>query len=418
MTYNDLIQAHSTTNVAEIMVEAFGRLFMAADSVYLISRKAAFILLVIALVVTAWRGRTAQDVAIWLWTLLALIFATITIAQWLDITRPPDGAAWQFGQAFAKVVGNANSTTLDQFLDRVMDGFPEPSWTDVILYFKVIATSLCTVLSQIVIFLMRLFQMAMIAVLYSLGPIFIAFICLNVLRSPGVRYMFTMFSMYTWELAWKFVDIGSEALASFGSTSGDGYNPGMIVLALIWAILAPIFMPIFLSRLFVSGASGIAETAQGFAMGRMSASVGAIAKNPTGTLASLGRVAAAATGVGAVASVGQAAFSAMKSAAGKVMSTAKQAATNGNKGTNGDAVAPTSGPLQSGQSMKVTDPDGKSAIASIKRNDANNFSIGKQNFKGDPNKPETLFNALAQTHLNHADQATVRHAMSSRQQTA
>ena len=125
----------------------------------------------------------------------------------------------------------------------------------------------------------------------------------------------------------------------------------------------------------------------------------------------------ASTGVGAVASVAQSAFSVAKGVAGRAMGGVKQAVGgNTNDGGGSMATVSSSGPLQAGQSMKIPDADGQSSIATIKRNDANNFSIGKQSFQGDPNKPEALFNALAATHLSHADQATVRHAMSNRQE--
>lgn len=420
MTLNDAIQGFSG-NLADVMVEAFGSLFTFADNTYHVTQKVAFIILCAALIVQGWRGRTAQDVTIWLWVLLSLLIATVTIGNWLNITRPPDGAAWQFGQSLANAVGNVPQDPLKDFFNGF---FPlQFSKINLFLNLKAGLICLCVILSQVVVYFMRIIQMAMIAILYSLGPIFVSFICIGVLRNAGIRYMFTLASMYSWDLAWKFVDAGSAALLSFGglpvavgqlnfTDSSQGYfNPLMLPLTLVWAIVAPIFLPIFLSRLFISGASGFSDTAQGFAMGQVRAAGRSFANGIGGqTPKQLGqglatRTAAVAAGVGAVAGFASSALSRM----GKMMSGAKQLAT-GESGGSQESSTPTSGPLQAGQSIKA-------GGTSIKRNSAESFSIGKQNFSGDPNNANILYSALTQTDLSHTSQATIRHDMRERQST-
>ncbi len=399
--------------MAQAMVDAFGRLFIFGDATYSITQKVAFIILCAALITQGWRGRAVQDVTLWIWALLGLLFATVTIAQWLNITRPPDGAAWQLGQSLAKAIGDADTNSMKSYLDQVQKDAPEVSWVNLTQNMKNFTVEALIYTSLAVVFFMRILQMAMIAILYSLGPLFISFICIGVLRHSGIRYLFTLASMYTWDLAWKFVDAGSEALMAFGSSTGQGYNPLMLPLALLWAIVAPIFMPIFLSRLFVSGASGLAEAAQGFAMGRMNAAGNALANKSSGSLASVGKaamapVALATAGVGTVASLAQSAFGGL----GKMMSTARQATTGSTNNTQqpSSATEPSSsssGPLQNGQSREI-------AGVTIKRNNGS-FSIGKHGFYGDPNNAQILNDALKQTDLDPTAQALVRHTMRQQQ---
>jgi len=404
MDFSEMLQ---DGNLAEATVQAFSRLFTFADAVYLISIKVAFLVLTAALISTGWKGRAANDATVWFWSLLSLLLAVIVIGHWLDITRPPDGAAWQFGQSLASAVENVRPNSLVDFFNDEQQKNSDFSIMDIFAAIKFGLILLCVTLSKAVVLFMRIIQIAMIAILYSLGPIFVSFICIGVFRNAGIRYMFTLGTMYLWDLAWRFVDAGSEALLSFGGTDGGGNNPLMLPLALCWAIIAPIFMPIFLSRLFISGASGISDTAQGVAMGQVSA-VGRSFSNGIGsqTPKQLGqglatRTAAVATGVGAAAGFASSALSRI----GKMMSGAKQLAT-GESG--GSQKSSSSGPLQSGQAIKV-------GGTSLKRNSAESFSIGKQHFSGDPNNANILYSALTQTDLSHASQATIRHDMRERQ---
>jgi len=377
-------------SVQQLIIDALQPYATAIDKLFPICAKIAYLILVTALCTTVWGGRGGHPAQL-VWKLLACCFVVTAIANWGDWVKPKDGLFSQIGQGIAAEIDQqAGLGSYEQMAQQEIKN-SQSSWTDIYGSLKYTAYQMLDLGIRVLTLLTKILQYALLLLFYGLGPIFLAFLCIQTTTPIGKKFLFIMAGFYWWDVIWKLVDIIALGILHFGGFTNFLLYP----LASIWLIAGYILGPVFGTKLFTAGHTGISHMAGSAAMRFGTRGGYAAGGRAVGSLKAAGAaLAAIATGgTAAVATAG------VKTAAASPIPSIPS--------TSSDATA-TKGALGVGETAKV----GKAAIT---RTSPNTFSMDGSEHNGDPNSASDLARALHATTFSSTEKATIRTAMSARQ---
>ena len=217
--------------------------------------KVTFVLLAISLAYRVYVNRSSNATAI-LEVLMPIIALVAFLSAW-DMLAGNQGLFAQMGTSLASEV---QQKAYNQYTQQV-DTYAADSTTSWDFYTKPVETLtafvyyLFGIIGTLVMGVAKMFQYFFIALTLAFGPLYIGLLAFNTTRGIGVNFMMSTLSLYLWDLAWRFVDLGTlNLIRVFLNTAAGNATIGQgILLTAGWVILGYIFGPVLVTKAMVAG---------------------------------------------------------------------------------------------------------------------------------------------------------------------